>query len=134
VSVKQTTTVRVDAQGNRKQALTPAREERFSAAAGTSPELAQQLTRMHQSHAEVERAVRAAPRLRATVFEGQVLGAGGATTTLRHGYGVTVRWAISRWRSAAGGHSVVESSQDNNVLVLASYVAGTADVEVWPLQ
>lgn len=66
------------------------------------------------------------------VFEVTV-GTGGAETRLEHRLGRVARWAVVDWqRTAPGGsHGLERLSSDENTLVLRSYVAGTASIEVW---
>ena len=61
----------------------------------------------------------------------QACGAAGAQFTVTHKLGRSPQWRVCGWRGAAAGPSLVEVSRDANTLVLASYVAGTVDLEVY---
>lgn len=66
------------------------------------------------------------------IFEVAV-GSGGAEVRLEHRLGRVVRWSVVDWqRTTPGGyHGLERLSSDENMLVLRSYVAGTASIEVW---
>lgn len=66
------------------------------------------------------------------VFEVTV-GTGGAEVKLEHQLGRVVRWSVVDWQrtTPGGSHGLERLSSDENTLVLRSYVAGTASIEVW---
>jgi hypothetical protein len=66
------------------------------------------------------------------IFEIAV-GTGGAELRLEHRLGRVARWSVVDWqRTTPGGyHGLERLSSDENTLVLRSYVAGTASIEVW---
>lgn len=66
------------------------------------------------------------------VYQDRTCGTAGAQFTIEHKLGHVARWSVVRWRqsSPSGGPGLVEVSSDTTRLVLASYVAGTADIEV----
>ena len=65
-------------------------------------------------------------------FEDQAVSTAGALVTLTHGFGGRVRWYLVDWESSGTSAPVLkrDSATDNNSLVLASYVAGTATIRV----
>lgn len=102
--------------------------------AASPPALTRLLLRLEKSIFDLARIVLSSTRLTATTFEGKTCGTGGATFTIQHGYqGRTVRWQVARWYGASAAYQLWETANDGNVLTLASGVAGTADIEVWPV-
>lgn len=101
--------------------------------------IARQLNSMQSSLAETTFATRCNPHSAPVTFENITCNATGATNPIRleHGLGRYVKWSVVGWRGAAGGHSIVEDLLDagtlttTTTLVLKSFVAGTADIEVW---
>lgn len=71
-------------------------------------------------------------RAETRVFEVAV-GTGGAEVRLEHRLGRVVRWSVVDWKRTVpgGSHELERLSSDENTLVLRSYVAGTASIEVW---
>jgi hypothetical protein len=118
-----------------RETETPIREERFAAEDNPATR-AEQLTRLQQNVIEATRATRRTRQTTGVVFEDVSVGTGGATVRLRHGLGRTARWAVVEWRrtTPGGTHGLERSTStenDRDTLVLASYVAGTATIEVW---
>lgn len=68
-----------------------------------------------------------------TFFPDLACGSGGATLRLRHGFGRRARWEVVDWkRTTPGGtHGLERVSDDGNLLILASYVAGVATLKVY---
>jgi hypothetical protein len=54
----------------------------------------------------------------------------GALVSFRHNFGGRVRWSVVDWEGAAGHGLARDASTDDNTLVLASYVAGTATIRI----
>lgn len=122
-----------------KQALRPIRIERFTPETIKDPEKhAAQMTRLVQAIEAESRAARSQPRLRAITFEKKAVGSGPTNLFLKHGYGQTrVRWAVVWWLADDGAtaHNLQynQTYSTEDTLVLTSYVAGLADIEVWPV-
>lgn len=112
----------------------PVREERF--AATDAPETrAEQLTRLQRSVVESTEATRRTRQTSSVVFEAISCGTGGVSIPLRHDLNRIARWAVVDWRrTTPGGTHGIErhaDGNDENTLVLRSYVAGIASIEVW---
>lgn len=70
---------------------------------------------------------------REMVYEDVATGAAGALLKLPHNFGARVRWHVVDWASTAGGAAPVlekSTTTDDDTLVLASYVAGTASIRI----
>lgn len=103
--------------------------ERLTSEIASDPSaLARVLTRMWE---QIRRLAQALAMVRPPFrVLNQTVGTGGAQFTITHKLGYVPTWRPIGWRGAAGGHSLVEVSRDANTLVLASYVAGTVDLEL----
>ncbi|MBP9106039.1 MAG: hypothetical protein KBF56_04740 [Gemmatimonadaceae bacterium] len=116
-----------------RDAATPVRAERF--VVGTPPEqFAKQLNALQEATVEATEAARRNRGNSKVTFEDIACGTAGATVVLRHGLGRRARWRVVDWtRTTPGGTHGLERSatgNDENTLTLASYVAGTATIEV----
>lgn len=132
------TTVTLDAAGNTRatvQAQSSPQVERFNAeSVASSRALADSLTRLMKNITDVARAVFAQRRVETITFENITCSAAGALVTLEHRLGRPARWGVVEWSgsSVVAGHSFVrDAASTDNALVLRSYVAGTADIEVF---
>jgi hypothetical protein len=113
----------------------PVREERFNEGDNAKTR-ADQLTRLQQAIVEVTKATRANRRNQAWAFEDVPVHTVGTQIKLRHGLGRRVRWSVVDWQPTVAGNApnieCFQSEQtDPNLLILRSYVAGTATIEVW---
>lgn len=103
--------------------------ERIDADAAKDPrQLADTLTRVLKGLRYVLASV--AQRRPPFRWTNQATSTAGAQFTITHRLGYTPQWRVVGWRNASGGHSLVEVSRDTNTIVLASYVAGTVDLEL----
>lgn len=113
----------------------PALPLRREQVAGSSVErLAEQVQAIQVATADATEPARRDRRTQARTYEAVACGSGGALVRISHGLGREVRWAVVDWRrtTPGGWHGLERASQtDENTLVLASYVAGTATIEVW---
>jgi hypothetical protein len=108
------------------------RSERFTLQSVTAPgELARQLAAIASSIEDVYRAIAANPSVGAIMFESLEAGSAGQELAVTHRLGHVPSWRVVGWRNAGAGHSFVEVSRDENTLVLASYVSGRVDLEVF---
>jgi hypothetical protein len=117
-------------------AATPHLERVTPAMVATPNQLAPLLTRIVATISTIGRCVFAMRRSQTICFEGITCGTAGSKISIPHGLGVLARWNVARWYDPHGstttsGHSLVQDeSSDTNTLVLRSYVAGCADIEV----
>ena len=113
--------------GFEREPAEPLRKEVFN-----GPPTPDQMTRLQAAIAEATEATRRNRGNTKVTFEAVACGTAGATITLRHNLGRVPRWRVVDWaRTTPGGtHGLERSSSDETTLVLASYVAGTATIEV----
>jgi hypothetical protein len=100
------------------------------AAGDTDQTRAEQLGRMQ---ATLQAAASGVGRRGETRIFEVATGTGGAELRLEHRLGRVARWSVVDWRRTTPGgyHGLERLSSDENTLVLRSYVAGTASIEVW---
>lgn len=128
-------TATIDAQGNvtvATEARGP-RPERFTTAIVQNPaSLADALTRFAKVFGDVFAVLIGWRRAQAITVENVTCGTAGATVTLEHALGRNVRWCVVDWTGATDAPALVKTTASTaDKLVLASYVAGVASIEVW---
>lgn len=109
------------------------RPERFTSSIVTNPtSLSDSLTRFAKSFGDVFAVLVGWRRVQCITFENVACGTAGALFTLEHGLGRSVRWGVVDWTGATDSPALVKSTTSTaDKLILASYVAGTAALEVW---
>jgi hypothetical protein len=121
----------VDVTGRMRQLDKPASgSDRFTAGdAADAEKLARKVQSLEDRLTGLERAFR--PRW--IEFEDVAVGASGAEVRLPHGFGGRVRWEVRGWRTSSTLLWLLKEDTDattDSVLVLLSYVAGTATIRV----
>lgn len=142
--MKGPTTATIDAKGNvtlKPEAAGSVSLERFTQDSVKEPtSLATALTRMVQTVVTALRALLGLRRSQTVTFENVACSTGATKVVLRHNLGRRARWSVAGWRGASTttAPSLVSDENDasavltdKNTLALRSYVAGTADIEVF---
>ena len=120
----------------------PIRPTRITEADVGKPDiLAKQMNALHLEVAQATQAVRAHPEQAPVTFKNVVCGTAGAKLYLQHNFGrfadfVTVKWAGSGTTTApilvSDELDGATANTSANILVLRSYVAGTATIRLFP--
>ncbi len=105
-------------------------------------EHAKQLNAMNLVVAQVSQAQRAHPEQAPITFKNVTCGTGGTKTKpLGHGFGRHAEYIVTKWKGSGttAGHSLVCDEDDgataitnDDTICFRSYVAGTANIRVYP--
>jgi hypothetical protein len=120
-------------------ATTPVHSPRFTIPIAQDAAVqASQLTKTVRSLEAATLAARADPHSRRITFRKIPLGGGPTNVTLRHGLGQAVEWAVVWWLATDGASACNlqfnQTFTTEDQLVLASFVAGVANIAVWGQQ